>query len=156
MRIQTKLAIVLLSLSLAVIIIAGVFSTITLDNYFRERVLDELKTQSNEVEFLIRTIHTNDSSAYSVIQEFAHSAGVRVTLIDEHGTVIFESELKREELSRLENHLQRPEVQEALTSGTGTNLRKTAFKRFCISTTPWCSPPPTTRDSANVSRKNTD
>ena len=130
MRIQTKLAIVLLSLSLAVIIIAGVFSTITLDNYFRERVLNELKTQSNEVEFLIRTIHTNDSSAYAMIQEFAHSAGVRVTLIDEHGTVIFESELKREELPHLENHLQRPEVQEALASGTGTNLRKSATLNY--------------------------
>jgi len=126
MRIQTKLTIALLLLSFAVIVIAGIFSTITLDDYFRSRILDELKTQSNEAEYMIRTITTSTSDTYSSIQSFAHAAGIRITLIDSSGVVIFESELKESDLSRVENHLLRPEVQEALREGSGTNTRQSA------------------------------
>ncbi|HUL42960.1 MAG TPA: ATP-binding protein [Bacteroidota bacterium] len=126
MRIQTKLTIALLLLSFCVIVIAGIFSTITLDDYFRSRILDELKTQSHEAEFMIRTLTSATPETYTTIQSFAHSAGIRITLIDSAGTVIFESELGQEVLPQVENHLQRPEIQEALQSGGGSNTRQSA------------------------------
>ncbi len=47
----------------------------------------------------------------------------RVTLIASNGTVIGDSDVGQAGLAALENHLQRPEVQGALTHGSGTALR---------------------------------
>ena len=47
---------------------------------------------------------------------------LRVTLID-RGEVIYDNRL---DVEALENHLMRPEIQESLKEGTGTNIRKSA------------------------------
>ena len=47
--------------------------------------------------------------------------GVRVTIIDSDGTVIYDSEI--ENLQQLENHADRPEVKKSLIDGFGANIR---------------------------------
>ncbi|MEQ1760748.1 MAG: ATP-binding protein [Vicinamibacterales bacterium] len=54
---------------------------------------------------------------------FATLVGGRITLIAADGLVVGESTLDGDQLARLENHLQRPEVQTALTSGVGVLAR---------------------------------
>ena len=60
-------------------------------------------------------------------QQLAKSIGTvikaRVTLIAPDGKVIGDSDLGQERLAGVENHLHRPEVQEALKNGSGTALR---------------------------------
>ncbi len=60
-------------------------------------------------------------------QQLAESIGAvtkaRVTLIAPSGTVIGDSDVGQARLAQLENHLQRPEVQEALRNGSGSSLR---------------------------------
>jgi len=56
-------------------------------------------------------------------REYGRAAGVRVTLVDGCGKVLGESE--RESIG-IENHLHRPEIREALESGTGTAVRSSA------------------------------
>ena len=60
-------------------------------------------------------------------QQLAASIGTaiksRVTLISPDGTVIGDSDVGQTRLAQLENHKQRPEVQEALSNGTGSALR---------------------------------
>jgi two-component system phosphate regulon sensor histidine kinase PhoR len=60
-------------------------------------------------------------------QQLAETIGTviksRVTLISPDGTVIGDSDVGQSRLAQLENHLQRPEVQEALKHGSGTALR---------------------------------
>jgi two-component system phosphate regulon sensor histidine kinase PhoR len=51
---------------------------------------------------------------------------VRVTLIAEEGKVLADSDVPFEELSSVENHLYRPEVQEAESKKIGVNLRHSA------------------------------
>ncbi len=126
MKIQTKITVLLLSVSLVVIVGVSVVSMVMLDNFFRSRVIYNLGTQANEIEYLLRTTTQPDSSSYIHLQELAHSAYVRLTLINSDGTVLFESELPQERLTSIENHLQRPEIQEALKQGTGTNTRHSA------------------------------
>lgn len=53
----------------------------------------------------------------------------RVTIISADGAVAGDSEVKPAELSELENHLTRPEVQEALKKGTGRAVRYSATVR---------------------------
>lgn len=60
-------------------------------------------------------------------QQLAESIGTvikaRVTLIAPDGTVIGDSDVGLARLAQLENHLQRPEVQEALKNGSGSAMR---------------------------------
>lgn len=60
-------------------------------------------------------------------QNLAESIGAavkdRVTLIAPDGTVIGDSDVGQARLAQVENHLQRPEVQEALKHGSGSALR---------------------------------
>jgi two-component system, OmpR family, phosphate regulon sensor histidine kinase PhoR len=60
-------------------------------------------------------------------QQLAEKIGAaikaRVTLIDRNGTVTGDSDLSQARLHQLENHLKRPEVQEALRTGAGSAMR---------------------------------
>lgn len=49
---------------------------------------------------------------------------IRLTVINASGVVLYDSEVQ--DFQRMENHLYRPEVQEALESGSGANIRKSA------------------------------
>lgn len=49
---------------------------------------------------------------------------IRITIIDRSGKVVFDSEVG--DVSGMENHLNRPEVKEALEKGTGSNIRESA------------------------------
>ena len=48
---------------------------------------------------------------------------LRTTLIDKQGWVVADSEIEPNELGRVENHLQRPEVQQAMRTGSGLASR---------------------------------
>jgi two-component system phosphate regulon sensor histidine kinase PhoR len=126
MKVQTKLTLLLITLSLCVIAGSGIFSTISLDTYFHDRLINELTTQTDQAEFVIRTLAELDSAKYSRLQQYAKSANLRMTLIDSKGKVIFESDLPLDQLVSVENHKDRPEVQQAIRYGTGTSTRHSA------------------------------
>ncbi len=52
---------------------------------------------------------------------------IRLTLIDRQGQVLYDNVLK--EISLVENHAQRPEVLEAKSEGSGTNIRTSASNK---------------------------
>ena len=126
MKIQSKLTLSLLALSVGVLLAAGIFSTLTLETYFRSRIISELETQAQQIEFVIRTMSVSDTDRYNHLQQFAHTANLRLTLIDKTGKVIFESDLPLEQLLTVENHLHRPEVQDALCTGRGISTRRSS------------------------------
>ena len=65
---------------------------------------------------------------------------LRTTLIDKQGWVVADSEIEPNELGGVENHLQRPEVQQAMRTGSGLascepirkNARITGFIRLAM------------------------
>ena len=124
MKIQTKLAILLIAFSICVILAAGIFSTISLDNYFHTRLITELQILADQVEYLLRTSAQSKIGSYDYFRQFAHAAKVRLTFIREDGTVLFESEVPEARLSTIENHLYRREIQDALNKGSGSTTRK--------------------------------
>ncbi len=122
MKIRTKLGLLLFGLSAAVVAMVAVLTSVQVEKFFRQRILDELENKIQEAEFLARS-RTEALNQYEKLQQFAHSAEIRLTLIAEDGTVIFESDKHESELHSLENHLYRPEIQDALRNGTGTSQR---------------------------------
>ena len=59
----------------------------------------------------------------TLAHDLSHKTGLRVTILAPDGTVIGESDKPTEQLSQIENHLHRPEVQAALQSGIGSSMR---------------------------------
>jgi len=60
------------------------------------------------------------------VRRVAADSGIRVTLIRTDGVVFADSSVEPERIGAMENHLHRPEVQAALASGRGMNVRKSA------------------------------
>jgi two-component system phosphate regulon sensor histidine kinase PhoR len=56
-------------------------------------------------------------------EEIGTAINARVTLIAPNGSVIGDSDVGQARLAQVENHLQRPEVQEALKNGSGSSIR---------------------------------
>jgi two-component system phosphate regulon sensor histidine kinase PhoR len=126
MTIRTKLLIVLLLLSVGVMATAGIFFTFTIDRFLQDRILHELETQAAEFDYIVRSGTFDGEPSYHHLQALARAANIRLTLIDSAGTVIFESDLSPEDLPKIENHLDRPEVQAAMRTDSGTDARVSA------------------------------
>ncbi len=76
---------------------------------------------------LIREALPADSLQWeSTVRRLGNQNGIRITIIDRTGRVRAESELPEFDLNRLENHLTRPEVQQALSGQVGMNRRQSA------------------------------
>jgi len=108
---------------------ASLIASYELQQYYRSRLFQQLKTQLEEIEYLLLThkFGTQPSDLqYQALMDFAHAGRVRLTMIDSVGVVLFESDVPESGLAYLENHLMRPEVQQALRSGLGGNERLSA------------------------------
>lgn len=76
-----------------------------------------------------RELHTPKTDAPRLAAETGRSLTARVTIIAPDGEVIGDSQVGSDRLGDLENHLGRPEVQEALKTGRGTAIRYSATLR---------------------------
>ncbi len=73
---------------------------------------------------------TSDQALDDEADRLAELLGTRVTLIAPDGRVVGDSDLEGQALADVENHLQRPEVQEALTRGAGIVARYSTTVRI--------------------------
>lgn len=128
MKLQSKLGITLFTLGIVVIVASGVFTYFHLESFFLQRIVSELEVHAKSMEYVLRTFvdQRDPGHSYENIQNVAHTAGIRLTLIAPDGTVLFESDRDQSELGELENHLSHPEVQEAMAIGTGKSQRYSA------------------------------
>jgi len=97
------------------------------DSVLRRHLEDEIARGLEHEARLVAALLPADSLRWP---EFARQLGARlgqrVTFIDAKGTVRGDTEFDRASLDRLENHLLRPEVQEALSAGVGRAERLSA------------------------------
>jgi two-component system phosphate regulon sensor histidine kinase PhoR len=96
------------------------------ERYFYDRLIAEMKTQTSVIALFLRE-HVNTSQkserVYSTLESFVSTTGVRITLIDTVGKILFESSKPESLWATMENHAQRPEILEALERGIGHNIR---------------------------------
>jgi two-component system phosphate regulon sensor histidine kinase PhoR len=81
------------------------------------------------------------SRLQDVLKEIGQNLNLRVTYIDASGRVVADSGLLQEEIAGMENHAGRPEIQEAMRTGTGQSLRysstlQTSFLYVSLRTEP--------------------
>jgi len=106
----------------------GVFSY--LNTTLKDYIYSRIKTALTKEVLLAKLFLEKDFHGYPRLQEIddiADRAGekleTRVTIIGLDGTVLGDSDLNGAELEAVENHFNRPEVQEAFRSGIGKSRR---------------------------------
>lgn len=102
----------------------------TLENYLvkgiRDHLLRETKLAGLMADREIRDLR-RDSPGVAI--DIGKQIQARVTVINRGGEVLGDSEVPAENLKTLENHLSRPEVQQALKSGAGSAIRYSSTVR---------------------------
>ena len=101
--------------------------TIAADRLLRRYLEDEVARGLEREARLVAALLPADSLRWpDFARELGARIGQRVTLIDAKGKVRGDTEFDRASMDRLENHLLRPEVQEALSAGVGRAERVSA------------------------------
>ncbi|HYR32284.1 MAG TPA: hypothetical protein VEO93_10205, partial [Gemmatimonadales bacterium] len=100
--------------------------TIAADRLLRRYLEDEIARGLEREARLVALLPADSLRWPEFAREVGARIGERVTLIDATGRVRGDTEFDRASLDRLENHLLRPEVQEALTAGVGRAERLSA------------------------------
>jgi two-component system phosphate regulon sensor histidine kinase PhoR len=100
-------------------LVSGVYLINVLDNYFMDNLRGKLLVEANLLREMV--IYEYDAQKpSSTMDELAGKLGkvtsTRITVIDADGVVIGDSQ---EEPSHMENHLERPEIQQAISDGVG-------------------------------------
>ena len=123
MRLATRLFVT--TSLLAALAVAGL--AVAADRLLRRYLEDEIAHGLEREGLLIASLLPADSSRWpDVARQLGASVGHRLTLIDPTGRVRGDTEFDRASLGGLENHLMRPEVQQALASGEGRGRRLSA------------------------------
>ena len=128
MKISIHYKITIIFCLITACILLGVFSY--LDSNLKDYTYHRIKTALTKEALLAKLFLEKDFPGYlrlkeidSIADEAGESISSRVTIIGLDGKVLGDSELEGERLENVENHLYRPEIQEALKEGTGESIR---------------------------------
>jgi len=128
MRISLKLKLIL-SYFVLIFLSLG-FITFFLDKKLEEKSLQEIKAAlTNEARLIESNISANFPGLYDqerlnkLSQDLGAKVKSRITIIDMQGKVLADSQMSQQEAAKLENHLSRPEVYQALNNGLGQEIR---------------------------------
>ncbi len=87
-----------------------------------ENTLDNITEITHRFELNNNLIAKDETFRISEIKAVIPQPHIRITLVSEDGTVLYDSSVK--EYKSMENHLNRPEIQKAIQHNIGSNIRK--------------------------------
>jgi two-component system phosphate regulon sensor histidine kinase PhoR len=123
---QAKITATYILLSAAVITAVGVISSLGIESYFRDRLIAELSKEADLALLALDDPNLSRPELDRVVRQLAQKGNFRITLINKQGKVLEDSDMLMDDLPKEENHLHRPEVQEAVRKGVGIDVRKSA------------------------------
>jgi len=123
MSIRRKVALIFIGSGSAALAIMAAISLSAVSDELKGQTIQELLRDANFVAF---SLHENTSSEElaSRVVELSRLLNIRVTLIDSAGNVIADGAVSEKEIPHLENHLGRPEIQKAMSSAWGQDIRR--------------------------------
>jgi two-component system phosphate regulon sensor histidine kinase PhoR len=127
MKIQTKITTAYVVFAVLIVASLGIFTSLWMESYFKDRLVDELSRQADLVFYILQEDLTR---SFSQVDEQVKQVGglehLRITLIDDLGNVLADSDVPFPEIAEVKNHLDRPEVQQAKRIGIGHDIRRSA------------------------------
>ncbi|MCG9127826.1 HAMP domain-containing protein [Candidatus Poribacteria bacterium] len=142
MNIRTQLT--LTYIGIVVFVMLGMYFIFesTLKSLFSDQITNELEIQASLTrEFLLEELPQKQNFTYGIIDglvdRLAESGKVRLTFIGEDGIVWGDSDRDGQSLIEMDNHLNRPEVQDTIKDGKGLRNRlssttNTEFRYFTL------------------------
>lgn len=106
----------ILSLGLGIVLVTSLLTVLVFHSYYEKQAQSNLKSTA-----ILVSAEINSNNDYSFINNV--NDDTRLTIIDANGTVLADS---IENASSMESHADRPEFKEALESGQGSTIRKSA------------------------------
>ena len=85
-----------------------------------------LEVRTDLIAFELRPILTTPPSTprlQAIVRELGQRALARITLVDSNGQVLADSAVADRDLASVENHRTRPEIEQAMATGSGTDVR---------------------------------
>jgi len=126
-KIRTKIIIAYLLLAVSVIVGSDIMVSWRIGTFLRERIVSDLDRQSDVLLYILRSDSSSSGEKlFNTLQNFASIQHLRITLIDSAGRVAADSDVPYRETPNITNHLNRPEVQQALRNGFGSDIRTSA------------------------------
>lgn len=122
MRIRTRLIWNYIAIVLVILPAISLYLNYALRQMLDGRITDELRVQANLTrEFLIKTLpETFDyNTVDGLVDKLGEAAAARLTFIGVDGIVWGDTERDGISLREMDNHLNRPEIQDALSRGSG-------------------------------------
>jgi two-component system phosphate regulon sensor histidine kinase PhoR len=117
------------------LLVVGVTTVRSFEQRYLARFGDALEATTKLVEYGLQPLFQSSAlpPSTSFLQETARNLGNRaaahVTVIAADGTVLADSAVQGADLSALENHRSRPEIQQALSTGQGQDIRLSHMTR---------------------------
>ncbi|MFA5159261.1 MAG: ATP-binding protein [Candidatus Omnitrophota bacterium] len=110
-----------------IFILALLVTDWTLSHFLQKRDLLELQSSLTRQSILIRELAIplldDNKRLQEQIRKIGAETNIRVTIIDPKGVVLADSSENLEQLFKMENHAQRPEVASAMKKETGMSIR---------------------------------
>lgn len=111
------------------LLVAGVLTIQSLERQEIAQLNEVLQARTSLVEYALQPLFQSASGTpsasdlYPVVEALSTRSSTRVTLVAGDGSVLADSAVRESDLSAVENHLSRPEIQQAFTSGQGQDIR---------------------------------
>ena len=123
--VRLKLFAITLAMVVGVGLVCGVYMERHLRAWLMARIETELLGQARVGRDLVELMPAMDSdeAADRLADRLGASTRARVTIVRSDGTVLGDSELSLPEVRQVENHLNRPEIEQALVEGAGAATR---------------------------------
>ncbi|MBN2342477.1 MAG: PAS domain-containing protein [Deltaproteobacteria bacterium] len=125
MSFRLRLFVAIGAIVLLGVLVAGTYLSSELETNIQERVETELLRQSRvSALFVENTLEKGTASeGQKLVHILAHAAEFRYTIILKDGTVIGDTDLTITEVREVQNHSNRPEIQQALKTENGLSRR---------------------------------
>ena len=110
-------------------VIAGILATRSLEEEELAQSSQALEVTTSLIAFDLRPLLTASPSLPAtprlqiIVRELSQRALARVTLVDATGQVLADSAVSDRDLTAIENHRTRPEIEQAVATGSGTDMR---------------------------------
>lgn len=117
---KKKINIQLMGITALAILSTLALSTIVFYELFQRQIVEELK---NYAHLLTLTVSSQNAVQQDIYEDILTADNIRVTKIDKGGKVVFDNHA---DISIMDNHENRPEVAEAVRTGEGKAIRKSA------------------------------
>ncbi|MGM0501194.1 MAG: two-component system histidine kinase PnpS [Bacillota bacterium] len=120
--IKMKVVILYLLLLVITLLVAGFFLQDALKGYFSKWIDKQLIGEMNLLAKITKPLVEEKSTDKldDLLKEYGEELGARITIVNPKGVVLADS---RETPAKMDNHLQRPEIQQSLQEGLGKKTR---------------------------------